>query len=255
MQLIGIIPARYASVRFPGKPLAVLAGKTVIQRVYEQVRAAEFLTDVIVATDDDRIAGHVQSFGGKAIMTRPDHISGTDRCAEVARQFPDDAIVVNVQGDEPFVQPRQIEAAARLIGQTFEIATLAREIEQADDLFSPHVVKVVADNRKRALYFSRQVIPFLRGVPRGEWLARRVHYQHIGLYAFRNACLQQLTQLSPGRLEQVEGLEQLRWMEAGFDIAVESTEAISIGIDLPEDILRAERWLEAVNAKKSTKNE
>lgn len=243
MKVIGVIPARYASVRFPGKPLARLAGKTVIQRVYEQARRVAVLTEVIVATDDQRILNHVQSFGGQVLLTREDHPSGTDRVAEVVESGHPNAIIVNIQGDEPFVAPKQIETIVRAIQEGADIATLARPIETLAELEAPSVVKVVSDAQQRALYFSRHPIPFNRDLAKADWLTKGPYFQHLGLYAFRNATLQKLTKLPVGKLETSERLEQLRWLEAGYDIAVLPSQEASIGIDYPEDLERAERWL------------
>ncbi|MFK8162476.1 MAG: 3-deoxy-manno-octulosonate cytidylyltransferase [Lewinella sp.] len=237
---LAIIPARYASTRFPGKPLADMAGKTMIQRVYERVSSAAVIDDVVVATDDQRILDHVQGFGGKAVMTRSDHPSGTDRVAEVAAGFPDATIIVNVQGDEPFIDPEQIAAVVTPFSDpTIEITTLAHRISDERSLLSPNVVKVVRDEGRRALYFSRHAIPFLRDIPIGQWILEGKHLQHLGLYAYRAALLPELTTLPKGELEQLESLEQLRWLAAGYSIFVGLTDLPSVGIDTPEDLRRA----------------
>jgi len=236
---IAIIPARYDSTRFPGKPLADMAGKSMIQRVYERVAATAVLDKVVVATDDERILDHVRSFGGEAVMTRADHDSGTDRVAEVAALYPGASIIVNVQGDEPFIDPQQIEAVvAPFTDAAVAIATLAHPITEERALLSPNVVKVVRGGQGRALYFSRHAIPYLRDVPVGKWIDQRKHLQHLGLYAYRAEVLAQLTALPKGELEGDESLEQLRWLAAGYAIHVGLTDLPAIGIDTPEDLAR-----------------
>lgn len=248
MNILAVIPARYASTRFPGKPLALLGGKPMVQWVYERARGAPGLSEVIVATDDERIAAAVASFGGRFQMTSPDHPSGTDRVAEVARHFPSAEVVINIQGDEPFVRVEQLAALAAAFHESeVQIATLRRPIQREDDLFNPNVVKVVTDQRGRALLFSRECIPHLRGQAREEWLAAGAHYQHLGLYAYRREVLSRLTELPLGQLEQWEALEQLRWLEAGYHIYVGTTDTASLGIDTREDLERAERWLKQQN--------
>ncbi len=245
MKTLGIIPARFASTRFPGKPLAVLGGKTIIRRVYERAAASAALNRVVVATDDDRIAGHVRTFGGEVMLTDPGHPSGTDRCAEVARQLNGFDLVVNIQGDEPFVEPGQIGLIVRMLQSAEQpIATLAKRIEKITDLDNPNVVKVVFSSERGALYFSRSAIPHLRGVPRAEQLATGALYKHIGLYGFRRAALLAVTALAPGAYERWESLEQLRWLENGYEIAVAVTDRETIGIDTPEDLKRAEKYLQ-----------
>lgn len=250
MNFLAVIPARYASTRFPGKPLALLGGKPVVQRVYEQV--AGVLDDAVVATDDERIRDTVLAFGGKVEMTSPDHRSGTDRCREAyekvcAREGREYDVVVNVQGDEPFIHPAQIETVKRCFDDpATDIATLVKPFAAADGLAAlenPNSPKVVVDTQMRALYFSRSVIPYLRGVPREEWLSRHTYYKHIGLYAFRTEVLRAVTALPQSPLEQAESLEQLRWLENGYRIGVGISELETIGIDTPEDLARAERWL------------
>ncbi|TXF90437.1 3-deoxy-manno-octulosonate cytidylyltransferase [Neolewinella aurantiaca] len=237
---LAIIPARYNSTRFPGKPLADMAGKTMIQRVYERVSSTEDIHRVVVATDDQRIFDHVLSFGGEVMMTRNDHPSGTDRVAEVAAHFPEATIIVNVQGDEPFINPLQIAAVvAPFADPEVAIATLARPITQERELLSPNVVKVVRSSSGRALYFSRHAIPFLRDVPVGKWIDQKKHLQHLGLYAYRSEILPELTSLPKGELEGDESLEQLRWLAAGYSIQVGLTDLPAIGIDTPEDLKRA----------------
>jgi 3-deoxy-manno-octulosonate cytidylyltransferase (CMP-KDO synthetase) len=235
--VLAIIPARYASTRFPGKPLVAIEGKTMIQRVYEQVQQASLVDEVVVATDDTRIFEHVQSFGGKVALTRADHPSGTDRCAEVAGLFPDAEWVLNVQGDEPFVQPEQVDLLAHTLRQSDGIATLAKRISDPALLTNPNVVKVVFSATAGALYFSRHPIPLVRGEEVSNWLSKHSFYKHIGLYGFRRNTLLELAALSPSPLEQAESLEQLRWLENGYRIAVGITELETVGIDTPEDLL------------------
>lgn len=248
MKFIAIIPARYASTRFPGKPLARLGGKPVIERVYQQV--AGVLDDAVVATDDARIYDAVLSFGGKAEMTSPNHRSGTDRCWEAyCRQGRTFDAVVNVQGDEPFIRRSQLEALKRCFDNpATDIATLVKPFAEADGLAAlenPNSPKVVLDGQSRALYFSRSVVPYLRGVPREEWLARHTFYKHIGLYAFRTEVLRAVTALPQSALEQAESLEQLRWLENGYKIAVGISDVETVGIDTPEDLQKAECFLQS----------
>lgn len=246
MKVIAIIPARYASTRFPGKPLAILGGKTVIRRVWEQV--SRVIDDVAVATDDRRIAEAVEAFGGRAVITSPDHRSGTDRCYEayclIGGEYD---VVVNVQGDEPFISPSQIRAlTACFDDERTDIATLVKPFAPSDGieaLENPNSPKVVIDNESRAIYFSRSVIPYLRGVERSEWLARHTFYKHIGMYAFRRDALREVTSLPQSPLERAESLEQLRWLENGYKIGVGITDIETVGIDTPEDLARAEEFL------------
>lgn len=243
---IAIIPARYASTRFPAKPLARLGGKPVIQRVYEQV--AGVLDDAVVATDDERIYEAVQSFGGRVEMTSTAHRSGTDRCWEAyCKQGRTYDVVVNVQGDEPFIRREQLEAVKRCFDDpSTDIATLVKPFTEADGLAAlenPNSPKVVLDAQSRALYFSRSVIPYLRNVPREEWLSRHTFYKHIGLYAFRTEVLRAVTALPQSPLELAESLEQLRWLENGYKIGVGITPVETVGIDTPEDLVRAEEFL------------
>lgn len=248
MKVIAIIPARYASTRFPGKPLAMLGGKTVIQRVWEQV--SRVIDDVAVATDDRRIADAVEAFGGRAVMTSPDHRSGTDRCYEACCKIGGEYdVVVNVQGDEPFIAPSQIRAlAACFDDERTDIATLVKPFAPSDGigaLENPNSPKVVLDSESRAVYFSRSVIPYLRGVERSEWLARHTFYKHIGMYAFRREVLREVTSLPQSSLEKAESLEQLRWIENGYKIGVGITDVETVGIDTPKDLVRAEEFLRA----------
>ena len=248
MKFIAIIPARYASTRFPGKPLAMLGGKTVIQRVYEQVRGV--LDEAVVATDDERIFAAVEAFGGKAVMTSSAHRSGTDRCREAFEKKGEGYdVVVNVQGDEPFIQPAQLEALkCCFLNPATQIATLVKPFTEADGLAAlenPNSPKVVLDNEGCALYFSRSVVPYLRGVERSEWLKHHTFYKHIGIYAFRAEVLKAVTDLPQSTLELSESLEQLRWLENGYKIGVGITQMETIGIDTPEDLAKAEAFLMA----------
>lgn len=245
---IGIIPARFASTRFPGKPLIEINGKSMIQRVYEQAKKVSSLHEIYVATDDERIYNHVLSFGGKASMTNPNHKSGTDRCAEVLVQLKDQSIeyVVNIQGDEPFIAPQQIEQLVEIIQQNKDenseekpqIATLVKKIEKEEDLFNENIVKAVFGETLNAIYFSRNPIPFLRGEDKKEWLSKALYFKHIGLYAYKSEVLLELTQLLPSRLEKAESLEQLRWLENNFSIKVGVTTLETFGIDTPQDLER-----------------
>ncbi len=246
MKFIAIIPARYASTRFPAKPLAMLGGRPVIQRVYEQVSKA--LDNVVVATDNEQILQTVLSFGGKAVMTREDHKSGTDRCFEAYERVGEGCdVVINVQGDEPFIQPEQIRTLMACFDdpQT-QIATLVKPFTEADGLEAlqnPNSPKVVVSDDGRALYFSRSVIPFLRGVGPEQWLSKHTFYKHIGLYAYRADALREITRLPQSTLEKAESLEQLRWLDNGYVIRVGQTQVETIGIDTPADLARAEKFL------------
>jgi len=243
MKFMAIIPARYASTRFPGKPLAVLGGKTVIQRVYEQV--SRQLDEVCVATDDERILQCVEAFGGRAVMTRSDHKSGTDRIEEAAEKIGTDAdVIINVQGDEPFIQPSQIETLMSLFeAPETQIGTLGKPFESMEAVESPNSPKIVIDRRGFALYFSRSVIPFIRGKERADWFGRYPFLKHLGIYAYRREVLREVTQLPQGELEKAESLEQLRWLENGYRIRVGLTDVETVGIDTPEDLQRAEAFL------------
>ncbi|MDX1911300.1 MAG: 3-deoxy-manno-octulosonate cytidylyltransferase [Saprospiraceae bacterium] len=238
--LLAVIPARWASTRFPGKPLAKIHGISMIQRVYQQVKKSERVSKVVVATDDMRIFDHVCAFGGEVMLTRADHPSGTDRCAEVARKFPEAKLILNIQGDEPFVQPEQIDLLADTLTASarFQIATLAKRITDAGMLDNPNIVKAVFSSRQGALYFSRHPIPFVRGLEKVAWLSEIPFYKHIGLYGFRRQALLKIARLSPTLLERAESLEQLRWLEHGFRIAVGVTELETQGVDTPEDLER-----------------
>ena len=245
MRVVGIIPARYASTRFPGKPLALIKGKPMIQRVYEQALKSR-LDAVFVATDDVRIADAVMDFGGQYVMTSPNHRSGTDRCREamdvLGTQY--DA-VVNIQGDEPFIDPSQINLVKDLIcrDDTY-LASLAKRIVDEQELFSPNTVKVVMDGAGRALYFSRNPIPFLRNEDRKDWLQKGVFYKHIGIYAYKAKTLAQIAAMDPTPLEKAESLEQLRWLENGLSIHMGITQTENVSIDEPNDIRKAECFAE-----------
>ena len=243
MKFVAIIPARYASTRFPGKPLAVLGGKTVIQRVYEQV--SRVLDEAYVATDDERIFQAVEAFGGKAVMTRTDHKSGTDRIQEAATKIGTDAdVIINVQGDEPFIQPSQIETLMHLFDDpTTQIGTLGKPFESMDAVENPNSPKIVTDNRGFALYFSRSVIPYIRGKERGEWFGEYPFLKHLGIYAYRREVLAEVTRLPQSSLEKAESLEQLRWLQNDYRIRVGLTDVETVGIDTPEDLQRAEEFL------------
>ena len=246
MKFIGIIPARYASTRFPAKPLALLGGKTVIQRVYEQV--AGVLDEAYVATDDERIEQAVKEFGGKVVMTSVNHRSGTDRCYEAYTKVGSGYdVVVNIQGDEPFIQPSQLEAIKNCFnGPSTDIATLVKPFTPADGfeaLENVNSPKVVVNKNMNALYFSRSIIPYQRNKDKAEWLVGHTYYKHIGLYAYRADVLKQITSLPQSSLELAESLEQLRWLENGYSIKVGISEVETIGIDTPQDLARAEVFL------------
>lgn len=245
MKIIGIIPARYASTRFPGKPLIDIGGKSMIQRVYEQAKKAHYLTDVVVATDDERIEKEVRNFGGKAVMTSITHQSGTDRCFEALGSFASADIVINIQGDEPFIQPQQIDEIAACIENNngVEIATLIKKITAKEDLFNPNIPKVIFNKNKEALTFSRQTLPYIRGKETAEWLNHHVFYKHIGIYAYRADVLADIVKLKPSSLELAEGLEQLRWIENGYKIKIEVTGFESVAIDAPEDLKKLDNFL------------
>ncbi|MBA3284224.1 MAG: 3-deoxy-manno-octulosonate cytidylyltransferase [Bacteroidia bacterium] len=241
MKFLGVIPARYASTRFPGKPLVDIAGKSMIQRVYEQAIKCECLSKVLVATDDEQIFSHVESFGGEVMMTSSKHKSGTDRCAEVAKKSSKEyEIIVNIQGDEPFVEPLQIEALCRTFADyDVIISTLIKKITDAEDLTNPNIPKVVIDNSSFAIYFSRAPIPHnRRSENKVEWLKEHIYYKHIGMYAYRRDALMKIARLPESDLEKTEALEQLRWLENGFRIKTAVTDIETIAIDTPDDLLK-----------------
>lgn len=240
MKTVGIIPARYGSSRFPGKPLAMIKGKTMIQRVCEQAWKSK-LDDVVVATDDIRIADEVLKFGGKYVMTDPRHQSGTDRCCEAVQMLEEqyDA-VINIQGDEPFIDPRHIDLLVDMISRDdTQLASLVKRVEEAEDLFGSSKVKVVMDKTGKALYFSRNPIPFMQNVAHEKWLQKGRFYQHIGIYAYKTETLHQIARMQPSALEQAESLEQLRWLENGLSIRMAVVAGESISIDTPDDLARA----------------
>ncbi len=243
MRFLGIIPARYASSRFPGKPLAIIQGKSMIQRVYEQSSKAKSLEEVYVATDDIRIYDHVQSFGGKVLMTDSGHSSGTDRCNEVVQKLQTQGrvydVIINIQGDEPFINPIQIEQLVLAFNQKeTEIATLIKLILETDELNNPNVVKVVRQKNGKALYFSRFPIPFFRSKNSNDITEKTDYFKHLGIYAYRSSILTQICALPESKLEIAESLEQLRWMENGFSILTKITAFESFAIDTPEDLLK-----------------
>ena len=243
MKFIGIIPVRYASTRFPGKPLALLGGKPVIQHVYEKVAAV--LEAAYVATDDERIYDVVKSFGGQVVMTRTDHKSGTDRIEEAIEKIGGEwDVVVNVQGDEPFVAKSQLDTICHCFDDpTTQIATLGKPFESMEAVQNPNSPKIVVDNMGFAMYFSRSVIPYVRGKEKSSWLTHYPFLKHLGIYAYRKDVLRQITQLPQSSLEIAESLEQLRWLQNGFKIKVGTTDVETVGIDTPQDLERAEEFL------------
>ena len=247
MKFLALIPARYASTRFPAKPLAILGNKPIIQHVYERV--SSIFEDAYVVTDDTRIEECVKAFGGRCVMTGTHHKSGTDRCFEALEKLGAGFdVVVNVQGDEPFIAASQLETIKQCFAdEETQIATLVKPFTPADGieaLENPNSPKVVLDNNNYAVYFSRSVIPYLRGVEKDEWLSHHTFYKHIGLYAYRAEVLKEITSMPLGVLEQAESLEQLRWLQAGYRIKVGTTDVETIGIDTPEDLERAKNFLE-----------
>ena len=250
MKFIAIIPARYASTRFPGKPLAMLGGRPVIQHVYE--KAVKALGEAYVATDDERIYQTVTGFGGRAVMTRTDHKSGTDRIEEACEKIGTDAdVIINIQGDEPFVATSQIETLKSLLKSLFDhpqtqIGTLGKRFESIEAVMNPNSPKIVTDREGFALYFSRSVIPYIRGKEQQEWLRHFPYLKHLGIYAYRRDILREVTQLPQSPLELAESLEQLRWLENGYRIRVGITEVETVGIDTPEDLQRAEAFLKTI---------
>lgn len=242
MQIVGIIPARYASTRFPAKALTEIGGVSMIRRVYEQARLSSRLSHVVVATDDARIYDHVRAFGGEVVMTSVKHQSGTDRCFE-ALQYLEGVYeyVINIQGDEPFIQPTQINRLAAVLNGDTQLATLVKVIEDEETLFNQNTPKAVLSAKRNVLYFSRHTIPFVRSTEKSDWLASHTFYKHIGIYAYRTDVLAQITQLPVSSLEKAEALEQLRWLENGFSIQAVITPDDSHGIDTPEDLARVAR--------------
>ncbi|QNK63556.1 3-deoxy-manno-octulosonate cytidylyltransferase [Pedobacter sp. PAMC26386] len=237
MAKLGIIPARYASTRFPGKPLIDINGKSMIQRVYEQACSAASLDRVVIATDDERIIAEIKRFGGEYALTRPDHQSGTDRCAEVATSIKGFDVIINIQGDEPYIDPVQID----LLCSCFEspevkLATLVKKIYTEEELFNQNIPKVVLNANLEAIYFSRQTIPFQRNTAPQDWIKSFQFYKHIGIYGYTTETLLKITRLKPSPLELAESLEQLRWLENGYKIQTRVTDLETIAIDTPEDL-------------------
>lgn len=242
--ILGVIPARYASTRFPGKPLIDILGKSMLQRVYELSSQASSLHDVIVATDDERILKHVMDFGGKAVMTSPNHPSGTDRCFEALKNLSGTfTYVINIQGDEPFINPNQIEELALACDGKTELATQMIAVDSHEMLFDIGEVKIVLNAKDEALYFSRMVIPYLKGVEQKEWHLHHPYYRHVGMYAYRVDVLERICSLAPSALEKAESLEQLRWIENGFRIKCVQTQYDSHCIDTPEDVEKVLKWM------------
>ena len=242
--ILGVIPARYASTRFPGKPLVDIGGISMIERVYRQVRRSSRLNRVVVATDNQEIFDHVESFGGEAVMTHDRHPSGTDRCYEAFTLLgePFD-YVMNIQGDEPFIQPVQIDTLADTLDGQTEIATLVKRTTNEEELNNPGEVKVVLDRDRVALYFSRTPIPYIHNAPKGEWANKHIFYKHVGLYAFRSDILHAITRLPVSALEKAESLEQLLWLENGYRIKFAETDRESLCIETPDDVHRAIEYL------------
>ena len=238
MPILGLIPSRYASTRFPGKPLVDIAGKSMIQRVFEQAKKCGQLDEVVVATDDVRILNHVLEFGGNAIMTSTEHQSGTDRCAEVSLLYPEFDVVINIQGDEPFIDPEQISKVISCFDSPdTQLATLIKKIGSEQELFNPNSPKVIINKNSEAIYFSRLPLPYIRGQEQENWLNHFTFFKHIGIYGYRADILQQVTKLPVSSLEKAESLEQLRWIENGYKIKVAETDLETYAIDTPEDIV------------------
>ncbi|MDR2836861.1 MAG: 3-deoxy-manno-octulosonate cytidylyltransferase [Bacteroidales bacterium] len=240
MDLIAIIPARYASTRFPGKPLVSINGKPMIQNVYEQ--ACKVFDSVFVATDDERIENCVKNFNGKVVMTKKKHKSGTDRCAEAIQKIEISEnktfdIIFNIQGDEPFINPEQLLQLKKCFKQkSTQIATLVKHINNQEDIINPNKPKVIINKKDEAIYFSRSIIPYIRGVNKTKWITSNKFYKHVGLYAYRKDILLEITKLPQSNLEVAESLEQLRWIENGYKIKIAYTEHESLSIDTPSDL-------------------
>lgn len=244
MSILGIIPARYASTRFPGKPLVLINGKSMLLRVYEQAVKSQLLNEVIIATDDERIAEHAKTFGAPVVMTGENHPSGTDRCYEAYRLHKREcSYVINIQGDEPFLDPGQIDSLAGVCDGNVEIATQMIKCTGHDVLFDPGEVKIVLNKDREALLFSRQVIPFLKNKDPKEWHSLFNYYRHVGMYAYRTDILEKITRLAPSALEEAESLEQLRWLENGYKITCTETDFDSHCVDTPEDIEKVLRLM------------
>ena len=236
-KILGVIPARYESSRLPGKPLVDIGGETMISRVFRQASKCDSLNEVIVATDDDRIYREIDQMGGNVIMTSSEHRNGTERCCEVVEKLSKGFdYVINIQGDEPFIAPESINGLASVLNGKSELGTLVKKIIDYDDLWKDSVMKVVFDNRWQALYFSRQCIPYVRSADKDRWLEQATFYKHVAIYAYRVDILKEIVRLPMGRLEGIESLEQLRWMENGFQIQIVETEYESMSIDTPADL-------------------
>ncbi len=248
MKVVAVIPARYAATRLPGKPLIAIAGKPLIQHVWERVRQAQSISEIVVATDDERIASAVKGFGGSAVMTRADHRSGTERVAEVALRG-DGEIYVNIQGDEPLIQPAAIDAAVQILldDEAVRVGTLATPMTSAKDVMDPNIVKVVVDFEDMALYFSRAPIPWVRDA---QGPVHANHVKHLGIYVFRRDALLEFATFPHGELERIEQLEQLRWLENGFKIRVAQVSFDAVSVDVPEDVARVEKLIQS--AQKTT---
>ena len=245
MKSIGIIPSRYASTRFPGKPLVVINGKSMIRRVYEQALKSKKIAKVVVATDDESIYNHVKGFNGEVMMTDVNHLNGTSRCDEIISLLEDEGesydVAINIQGDEPYINPKQIDSIVGLFeDENVQIGTLAKKINRNDELFDSNVVKLVMDNNNNALYFSRHAIPMLRGIDKKDWLDQFTFFKHIGIYGYKTNILKKITNLPVGKLEQAEKLEQLRWLENGIRVSVDITDYESVAIDTYNDLLKLE---------------
>ncbi|XOV91124.1 MAG: 3-deoxy-manno-octulosonate cytidylyltransferase [Bacteroidota bacterium] len=238
MKILGIIPSRYASTRFPGKPLIDVAGKTMIRRVYEQSMQSKGLNEVVVATDDQRIADEVLSFGGKVEMTSEKHRNGTERCAEVLERYPEYDYVVNIQGDEPFIKPQQLDGLCDLLDGHVQLGSMVKKLDDPALLDNPSIMKVILNRFHEAIYFSRTAVPYVRDYPKEEWLKHHTFYKHICIYAYRSDILFEITNLPPGELEMSESLEQLRWIENGYKIKIGITEFESHSVDTPQDLER-----------------
>lgn len=237
MKVLGIIPARYQSSRFPGKPLIDIKGKTMIQRVYEQAKKSTLIDELVVATDDARIENEVLRFGGKVILTATHHQSGTERCGEVLESFPNYDVVINIQGDEPLIQAEQLNLVLDLFNHPQNnIGTLVKAFTSLDEVLNPNRIKVVLDHQKNGMYFSRSPIPFIQNTSQSEWLNNTTFWKHIGIYAWRTPVLKELLALKPSPLESLESLEQLRWLYYGYKIATAETQIETPNIDTPEDL-------------------
>jgi 3-deoxy-manno-octulosonate cytidylyltransferase (CMP-KDO synthetase) len=247
MAILGIIPARYASSRFPGKPLALINGKSMLQRVYEQSKAARYLQDLLVATDDERIATHARDFGARVLMTGGHHLSGTDRCHEAySLNGTTYDYVINIQGDEPFIDPEQIDSLAGACDGSVEIVTQMIRCKNHSELSDAGEVKIVLNSSSEALYFSRNIIPFQKNMPEKDWHLHFNYYRHVGMYAYRSDVLNKIAMLQPSELEKAESLEQLRWLENGYRIKCIETRFESHCIDTPEDIDRVLNLMKSI---------